>query len=319
MANKITQRLIAAGASPQRAQAFAQQFTKQVQAAQPSITKPKDIQDAFDAEIAAFAAAQYPGTFKPPTINDPRIRDYVIGAYGSQVLDTIIDKSFSFKAPDLDRVLLKYPNLKDIPDNQLGLDALIVKKVYIEEQPIGQVKNDLASGIYKDSTGKKAITGALLPSEYSALVDKYSSQNAAQQEEETKQIESFLSSDKYYKVGLVTPKITYGQTEDLTKGVIDFRTHPSVARVINEEYKKVEPAFKAQEEKVAKTKTELQTTYGTKGPQSSAAAGIVAPPRDPRKQVEDKVFNLFTKSGATPFIDEVKRRESLKKTTTLGK
>jgi hypothetical protein len=319
MADRITQRLIAAGATPQRAQAFAQQFTKQVQAAQPSITKPKDIQDAFDAEIAAFAAAQYPGTFKPPTIDDPRIDDYIKGAYGENVLSNITTKSFQFKAPDLYKILVANPNLETTPDNQLGLDALIVKKVYIEQQPIGQLKNDLASGIYKDPTGKKAITGALLPSEYSGLVDKYAGQDAAQLEEETKLKTNFLTSDKYYKVGLVTPKITYGQTEDLTKGVIDFRTHPSVARVIDEEYKKVEPAFKAQEEKVAKTKAELQTTYGTKGPQSSAAAGIVAPPRDPRKQVEDKVFNLFTKSGATPFVDEVKRRESLKKTTTLGK
>ena len=73
MANKITQRLIAAGASPQRAQAFAQQFTKQVQSAQPTITKPQDIQDAFDAEIAAYAAVAYPNTFRPPTIDDPKI------------------------------------------------------------------------------------------------------------------------------------------------------------------------------------------------------------------------------------------------------
>ena len=122
MANQIVQKLIAAGASPQKAQSFAKQYMAQTAKAG---IKPKDIQDAFDAEIAAFAAAAYPDTFKPPAVNDPRIRDYIIGAYGSQVLDSINDKSFSYKAPDLDKILLANPNLENTPDNQLGLDALL--------------------------------------------------------------------------------------------------------------------------------------------------------------------------------------------------
>jgi len=325
MANQIVQRLIAAGASPQKAQAFTSQYVAKTAKAG---IKPKDIQDAFDAEIAAFAAAAYPNTYKPPSINDPTIRDYIIGAYGQQVLDNIYDKSFAYKAPDLDKILLANPNLGNTPDNKLGLDAYIVKQLYINNMPIGELKDILSnparqtelniSPIDPKTKTPKLITGSLLPADYNSLVEKYAAQDAAQQEEEQKQIESFLNSDKYYKVGLVTPKIEYGQTQNLAQGIIDFKTHPSVQRVIDADYKKVEPAFKAQQEKVAKAKTEFQTIYGTKGPQSSAAAGITALPVDPITQIEKAVFDRFIKSGAKPFVDEVKRRESLKKTTTLG-
>ena len=138
MANQITQRLIAAGASPQKAQAFAQQYVAKTAKAG---IKPKDIQDAFDAEIAAFAAAAYPNTYKPPAINDPTIRDYIVGAYGENVLGSIRDKSFSFKAPDLYKILIANPDLENTPDNKLGLDAYIVKQLYIKNMPIGELKD----------------------------------------------------------------------------------------------------------------------------------------------------------------------------------
>lgn len=329
MANKITQRLIAAGASPQRAQAFAQQFTKQVQAAQPSITKPKDIQDAFDAEIAAFAAAQYPGTFKPPAINDPRIRDYVKGAYGSQVLDDITDKSFSFKAPDLDRILLANPNLENTPNSELGLDAFIVKQLYIKKMPIGELKDVLSNPAKQTELGiskvdpktkvTKLITGSLLPADYNSLVEKYAAQDAAQQEEEQKQIASFLTSDKYYKVGLPTPKVTYGKTEDLASGIIDYKTHPSVAKYVAKL-----PKLKAEDEMTKQTALTPATGYiGAAGPEAaktfSAQRETARTAPSKAAGFEDNLFDKFVKSGATPFMDEVKRRESLKKTTTLGK
>lgn len=300
MANTIVQRLIAAGASPQRAQAFSQQFTKQVQAAQPSITKPKDIQDAFDAELAAFAADQYPGVFRPPTIDDPRINDYIKGAYGENVLNNIQTKSFQFKAPDLYKILQSNPNIQSTPDNQLGLDALIVKKIYIEQQPIGQLKNDLASGIYKDATGKKSITGSLLPSEYSSLVDKYAGQDAAQLEEETKLKADFLTSDKYYKASLPTPKVKYGQTEDLAAGIIDFRTHPSVAKYLNS------PQAKQAKQIAVSPAAGYIAAAGPKAVEGFKEA------RTEAAGYEDRLFNKFMQTGATPFRDEVKRRESLK-------
>lgn len=300
----VAQRLIAAGASPERARAFEQQFTKKVQTAQPGLGKPKDIQDAFDAEIAAFAAAAYPNVFRPPTINDPRIDDYIKGAYGQDVLSNIERKSFEFKAPDLYKILKANPNIASTPDNQLGLDALIVKKVYIEQQPIGKIKNDLASGVYKDATGKKNLTGALLPSEYGALVDKYAGQDAAQLEEYSNLKKSFLDNDKYYKVGLPTQKIKYGRVENLAEGVIPWTTHPSVDRIL-----------KTQGVRAKQLAQTAPAGYiGAAGPESAAAFGKM---KTEAANFEDNLYNEFLQSGATPFGDEVKRREKLKKSTTL--
>ena len=187
--------------------------------------------------------------------------------------------------------------------------------------PIGELKDILSNparqtelGISKvdpETKVTKLITGSLLPADYNSLVEKYAAQEAAQQEEEQKQLESFLNSDKYYKVGLVTPKIKYGQTQNLAEGVIDFKTHPSVKRVIDSDIKK-------QEEKLIKSNLQIDKTYGPQGPQSSAAAGIKKPVGNVQQLTEKAVFDRFEKSGAKPFLDEVKRRESLKKTTTLG-
>lgn len=299
MASKIVQRLIAAGATPERARAFETQFTQKIQTAKPT-AKTADIQDAFDAEIAAFSAAQYPYTFKPPVITDPRIDDYIKGAYDENVLTNIRNKSFQFKAPDLYKILKANPDIANTPDANLPLDALIVKKIYIEQVPIGQLKNDLASGTYSvmdpKTKIKKPITGALLPSEYGALVDKYAAQDSAQLEEETKLKGEFLLSDKYYKVGLPTPKVQYGLKEDLAKGVIDFKTHPSILRITNSPEYKERP---------------LKQLTGAL-PSAPSSVPLFEKAKETSKYTDENLLGLLQQEKATPFFDEVKRRESLK-------
>ena len=138
MANKITQRLIAAGASPQKAQAFASQFTQKLQSAQPTITKPQDIQDAFDAEIAAYAAVAYPNTFRPPTIDDPKIDAYITGIYGKGKLQELENKAYSTEAPNYIRIKNTLP--KD--PNAYNLDQYIIAAIG-NQQPYAQIVNDI--------------------------------------------------------------------------------------------------------------------------------------------------------------------------------
>ena len=320
MANPIVQRLIAAGATPQRAQQFATAFAAKL----PPTAKTRDIQDAFDAEIAAFSAAQYPNAFRPPTINDDaliaatgssRIDDYIKGAYDEGILDNIREKSFQFKAPDLYKILQANPNIANMPDANLPLDALIVKKIYIEQIPIGQLKNELASGTYSVMDPKtkinKPITGALLPSEYGALVDKYAGQDAAQLEEETKLKGDFLLSDKYYKVGLPTPKLAYGLKENLAEGVIDFKTHPSIERIISSpEYLNAQEAFKPRTIAPA-DRLEANPILREQTAQGFAARKAGA------KYKDENLLGLLLQEKANPFFDEVKRREYLKDKSTF--
>jgi hypothetical protein len=287
MANQITQRLIAAGASPQKAQAFASKFTQKLQSAQPTITKPQDIQDAFDAEIAAFAAAAYPRTFKPPAIDDPRIDAYITGIYGKDKLKELENKTYSTEAPNFIRIKNTLP--KDA--NAYNLDQYIIAAIG-NQQSYAQIVNDIIE------KAPIELMGSLSQGQVADTVNKYYNEYNKAIETIPVNKQKLLESNKYYKVGLPDPSFQYGTTENLSAGVIDFRTHPSVTRIL--------------EEKKTKNVKDLQSTYGAAGPQSSAAAGIAVP----SPQEEIGIFNQLSATKATPFVDEVKRREYLKKRQT---
>ena len=287
MATQISRRLMAAGASPERARAFEQQFTKKLQSAQPTITKPQDIQDAFDAEIATFAAAAYPNTFKPPAIDDPRIDAYITGIYGEKKLKELENKTYSTEAPNYIRIKNTLP--KD--PNAYNLDQYIIAAID-NQQPYAQIVNDIIE------KAPIELMGSLSQGQVADTVNKYYNEYNKAIETIPVNKQKLLESNKYYKVGLPDPTFEYGTKENLSAGVIDFRTHPSVTRIL--------------EEKKTKNVKDLQSTYGAAGPQSSAAAGIAVP----SPQEEIGIFNELSATKATPFVDEVKRREYLKKRQT---
>ena len=287
MATQISRRLMAAGASPERARAFEQQFTKKLQSAQPTITKPQDIQDAFDAEIATFAAAAYPNTFKPPAIDDPRIDAYITGIYGTGKLKELENKTYSTEAPNYIRIKNTLP--KD--PNAYNLDQYIIAAID-NQQSYAQIVNDIIE------KAPIELMGSLSQGQVADTVNKYYNEYNKAIETIPVNKQKLLESNKYYKVGLPDPTFKYGTKENLSAGVIDFRTHPSVTRIL--------------EEKKTKNVKDLQSTYGAAGPQSSAAAGIAVP----SPQEEIGIFNELSATKATPFVDEVKRREYLKKRQT---
>ena len=291
MANQITQRLIAAGASPQKAQAFASQFTQKLQSAQPTITKPQDIQDAFDAEIAAYAAVAYPNTFRPPTIDDPKIDAYITGIYGANKLQELQTKAYFTEAPNYIKVAnsLTPQEAQDI-NTTTSLDKYIVKKI-----ADGVTYADLVNDVLNN---KMDLMGALTDGQVADITTKYLNEYNKVAESIPVYKQKLLESNKYYKFGLPDPSFKYGIKENLSAGVIDFRSHPSVTRIIKE--------------KTDTKKKDLELTYGAAGPQSSAAAGIALP----SPQEEIGIFNELSATKTTPFVDEVKRREYLKKRQT---
>ena len=78
MASKITQRLIAAGASPERAQAFETQYlnTQLRKTGQRRIEK-SDLENTFDNELAALVIATYPTLYRPPTADSDDFIPYM--------------------------------------------------------------------------------------------------------------------------------------------------------------------------------------------------------------------------------------------------
>ena len=299
MANQITQRLIAAGASPQKAQAFASKFTQKLQSAQPTITKPQDIQDAFDAEIAAFAAAAYPRTFKPPAIDDPRIDAYITGIYGANKLQELQTKAYFTEAPNYIKVANSFTKeeTNDINTTK-SLDKYIVRKI-----ADGVTYADLVNDVLNN---KMDLMGALTDGQVADITTKYLNEYNKVAESIPVYKQKLLESNKYYKFGLPDPSFQYGPKENLSAGVIDFRTHPSVEKIFN-----TPEGLKAKQ-----LISQPATSYmvDPKNPQASIDA--FKKYKQPGLDFVDKIFNELSATKATPFVDEVKRREYLKKRKT---
>jgi hypothetical protein len=303
MADRLTQRLIAAGASPQRAAAF----TKQFAASRPGV-KPQKLEDAFDAELGAIAASIWPNTFRPPSIDDPQIDDYIIGAYGEDKLDNIIEKAWSTAAPTFSKSIAGLVEGQD--KTGLNIDQYIAYELFHGGKTAGQIQNELQT---KEGL---AFTGNLLPSDVNARVNKLSTElnNVASKEASLKK--SFLTGDKYYKAGLPTPKIKYGKSTNLKAGEIGIDTLPGVPKFIEEqapiEFQRVEGQRQGLREQMPFIAAARQAN-----PQSITPSGYMSPNFEntedmARETIVNKLLGTVTKKGQSPFFDEVKRRESVK-------
>ena len=303
MANQIVQKLIAAGASPQRAQAFAQQFA----ASRPGV-KPQKLEDAFDEELGAIAASIWPNSFRPPSIDDPEIDDYIIGAYGEDKLNNISEKAWSTAAPTFKKSIAGLSQGQD--KTGLNIDQYIAYELYYGGKTAGQIQNEL------QTQEGLAFTGNLLPSDVNARVNKLSTElnNVAVKESSLKK--SFLTGDKYYKAGLPTPKLKYGKSTNLKSGEIGIDTLPGVPKFIEEqapiEFARVESQRQGLREQMPFIAAARQAN-----PQSITPSGYMSPNFEntedmSRETITNKLLGTVNKKGQTPFFDEVKRRESVK-------
>ena len=303
MANQIVQRLIAAGASPQKAQAFAQQFA----ASRPGV-KPQKLEDAFDAELGAITASLYPNTFRPPSIDDPQIDDYIIGAYGEDILDNINQKSWSTAAPTFSKSIAGLAQGQD--KTGLNIDQYIAYELFYGGKTAGQIQNEL------QTEEGLAFTGNLLPSDVNARVNKLSTElnNVAAKEASLKK--SFLNNDKYYKAGLPTPKLEYGKSTNLKAGKIGIDTLPGVPKFIEKEapieFQRVEGQRQGLREQMPFIAAARQAN-----PQSITPSGYMSPNFEntedmARETITNKLLGRVNEKKQTPFFDEVKRRESVK-------
>jgi hypothetical protein len=286
MANQIVRRLIAAGASPQRASQFATQFQQSLPG-----TKPREIQDAFDAEIAALSKAFFPNTFRPPSMENPQFLDYAIGVFGEDAIRTVIKDNFAKYAPT-------FTKAQTGGAYEQKLATLITEDKSLA-QLNKQFQDDLLAGedtgFASSADGQKYIA---------KLFGEYSKANNLS----LSGVNTFLNKDKFYKAGLPDPKLKYGKEEDLSAGVISWKTHPQVDAYL----KKPEVASKIATVKAQRT-APAAGYIAAAGPQAIEQFKATRATPD----VEDTLFEEFASSKANPFKDEVVRRESLKKKTLL--
>lgn len=268
MATNITQRLIAAGATPERARAFETQFA----AARPG-AKKKDIQDAFDKELADASAALFPFTFKPPKAADADFDTYASLVLGQPAIDLTVKKTAPNYLSALNSSNKYIKEIAEAAQKGLSLDTVI-------------------ASVRTDAITDESLFGGLNEADVIAQVnDVFSQYQKIGQAKET-----LLNANKFYEAGLPDPKLKYGAKTDLTAGTIDFRTNPAVSKIFSSP-------------KVTRAKQLSQT------PPSGYMAGSekeFSKIRSGFSDIEKDVFNKFLNTGATPFRDEVKIRQTLK-------
>jgi hypothetical protein len=278
MANEIAKRLMAAGASPQRAQQFALQFQKSVQAKSPGANlKPKDYNDAFDLALAEQSKELFPNAFRPPKSTDASFMDYAEFVLTPSALETIKTRSFQKNAPNFNTNLGKGTEtiVGRIAENiKLGgspaqiLEAINTEKLNYDEDEVKEYDSlffDVSKPLDVDKNVIKFVENL------------YNDYNKAQNAVIT-ETESLLNDNRDYKYGIPDKKLTYGYSTNLKKGTIGVDTRPGV-----KEY------FASENEKA-------KTQY----PGASQAGGIA---------IDEVVKKL---KGFTPNKDEQQRRFDIK-------
>jgi len=268
----IAQRLVAAGATPERARAFEAQFA----ASRPGL-KPEKLEDAFDEELGAISASIWPNTFRPKDLDDAQTIDYFKGIYGPERYNQLIKTAAPTYSSALNSSNQYIKDIAAAAQQGLSLDSVI-------------------ASIRNDALTDESVFGGLKESDAISQANKIYTDFG----KTTTAAKNFLSKDKYYKANLPNPKIRYGKTTDLAAGIIDFTTHPSVEKYITSPQ-----AIRAKQ----LASTAPAGYIGAAGPESAAAFGKM---KTEAAGFEDRLFTKFIESGATPFFDEVKRRESVK-------
>ena len=211
MANQIVKRLMAAGASPQRAQQFAAQFQKSVQAKSPGANlKPRDYDDAFDEQLDAASRQMFPGVFRPPALDDPQIDDYIEFLYPGQS-QKIKDRAYKFSAPTF-----LAAKTSTVPIEKMFTEAIE------RGQSLGTLQTILTSDAGLDVLGTLSLEDA------QALAKKLFAEYGAAQEKLVTEREAFLKKDQNYKYGLPDPKLKYGATTNFKQGTVGVDTIPGV-------------------------------------------------------------------------------------------
>ena len=270
MANPIVQRLIAAGASPARANAFAAQFAK----SQPSV-KTQDLEDAFDEQLGALSQTYFPNVFRPPAVDDPKIDIYLeFIAPGSS--KKINDRVFAKTAPTFSAAQKGTP-----------LEQAIAKRIR-EGKSLGQMLD-----VYS-AAGAATLGNLKYETDVKPLIEKLFNEYNDVQPALIAERQTVLGNNKYYKAGLPDPKLKYGKTEDLSKGIISFATHPQVEKALKN-VPAPTPATRLSSQLPSQPKS-IQLYYDA--------------------NPEEALFKEFSSSKANPLKDEITRREYLKDKTT---
>lgn len=287
-----------------------------------SIAKPKSVEDWFDLDLAAASESQYPTAYAwLPNINDPQsVRDYITGAYGANQIKLLEDKAVRLNAPNYTKILSSVPTINGEFDYSKGtLDQWIVSSLYGGTTPaeilnlLAQPEATAGTPKYKWKQAGKAIkidTTALEPT-----INNYATEKTKADKAKETYLNSFVQDDKYFKAKIPNPKFVYGDKTDLANGIIDFRTHPTVVKELNNV---VQPGSNNWTSLLALPKRQEFTGKNITSPYGGMPETKVNPTAvntaSNYTKKEQELIGSIVKDKNTPFEDEKARRVYLRRT-----
>lgn len=281
--NQFRQRLVAAGATPERASQFINQRAFQAltpmrepsvlgekPAAAPGIIgpKPKGPQEWYNDNYASGSEGLYPAGFRAPKFGDENFDsyyDYVFGkgSYSKLTTETR-DKNLSMKAP-------LFVQARKNASNS-SLDFNIVKGLELGNTA-PQIINQLLG-----SPQRAQILGNLPERDAINYINRIAGQyySAIGSEADIEKIvNARIAKDRDFRYRMPDPRLRYGLSTDLNRGVVDILSNPTAAK---------------------------------------AYAAYAATEKDPTKltQYKAKLVGEAANRGVTPWKDEARRRDALK-------
>lgn len=272
--NQFRQRLMAAGASPERADGMIQQraFETGAPIGMPaSVGKPKGPNEWYNEDYATASQSLFPGGFRPPTPDSTDFSSYYDFVFGKGSYQKVFDKELKLVAPTYRTASLSNAKLDQFITTMIndGLDlntiAQRIRDPRAQANLIGYGEKAGQKNILIPFTADQAIFRA------NEIYDDYMTGKAKVSEK----VLAAANSNKNYKYGLPDPKLRYGLTTNISAGQVDILTNPTAAK-----------AYAA-----------YQNT--TTNPQQLA-------------QYKQFLLSEANKRQLTPWKDEAKRRDYLK-------
>jgi hypothetical protein len=239
--NPLGQRLIAAGAQPERAQQFVERAMFDKGAA---ITKPMGMKapvvlgDLYDEESQAASQALYPKGFRPPTLDDPQFPKYYDFVFGKGAYSKVFERGTlgATTAPN-------YATAKNSTD---AFDQGIIKGV-----ESGATYPQMVLKFEQAYKADKTIIGALTKDEaLKYMKDIWTEYNKGKGNTDELLTKS-INSNQNFKFGLPDPKMRYGLNTDYSKGTVDILTNPTVAKAYQKFVSGLEPGDPSASQKTA--------------------------------------------------------------------
>jgi len=215
MASKITQRLLAAGASPERAQAFETQYlNEQLKKTGQRRIEKSDLENTFDQELATLVIANYPTLYRPPTADSDNFIPYI-----KSLLTPLEFRKIQNKLQPLDKEALY---MKFAPEYaRASQSPKPWYKEVVKQIKAGQTYGELEKFIREDAL---------------AFADVYVTTNADSVVAEMKKI--------YNDYVSATPKVedAFITAADTNKSIITKSLPPATAKFL--EFQIVDPSYK---------------------------------------------------------------------------